>query len=490
MAWGGERKGRMNSLYKRFSNKKGNDSISILLFFLVFFLFQGWGCSDGDDGEITGNSQDENAGVHLTRPDNPQIGVNFIRFFFEGAGDTPTSGLNRETEYFQPEWIFADFEDLGVQVFRQFVKADFFWDVVEPEDDMWNFAAADEVVTNPNIAPVVTLFKMQYASATPPWETDPERFQKTLGQEAKEYLEGLVERYGPYVRYWEIGNEMDHWRAADPDEAETHLTDPKFPGVYPKDGFTPYEQGVFFKEVSDFIRQRDDDAVIVMPGMGGINDYTLYTWLSGVIAGGGTEWFDVVNYHYYPSWESFRVAREKLEEALDYYSISHKPVWLTETGTSADPTLRIRTDYPNSEEAQAADVFRRLISAYGMGDSLVIWHSYIGGENVPFNNWRLYGLREQDSTPELSMYAFRLLATELIPFQKVETLSSEGMHIFRITTVNQDVKYVAWGEGVWPVPEGISQAASVVCEGEGNFLWFDLTREGSLELTDIPFLLR
>jgi len=91
------------------------------------------------------------------------------------------------------------------------------------------------------------------------------------------------------VKYWEIGNEMDHWRAADPTPAATTQSkrSPRgLPPSYPLDGFSPQEQGAFFAQVADFIRARDPDAVIVMPGMGGLSDYTLNTWLAGVIEGG------------------------------------------------------------------------------------------------------------------------------------------------------------------------------------------------------------
>jgi hypothetical protein len=50
--------------------------------------------------------------------------------------------------------------------------------------------------------------------------------------------------------------------------------------------------------VADFIRARDPGAVIVMPGMGGLGDWVLNTWFGGVIEGGGSDWFDVINYHF------------------------------------------------------------------------------------------------------------------------------------------------------------------------------------------------
>lgn len=64
---------------------------------------------------------------------------------------------------------------------------------------------------------------MQYAPGTPPWARSPDEFEPALGSEAQEYLDAVIERYGPVVKYWELGNEMDHWRAADPQQSTDKL---------------------------------------------------------------------------------------------------------------------------------------------------------------------------------------------------------------------------------------------------------------------------
>ncbi|MFQ5342538.1 MAG: hypothetical protein ACE5F6_13420, partial [Anaerolineae bacterium] len=421
----------------------------------------------------------------LNRPEDPQIGLNFIRFFWESPGEPDTT-----TPYVQPEWIFDDFAELGIHAFRQFVRADLLWNTVEPQNDEWNFDQADAVITNPDFEPIVTLFSLQYASATPPWATDSSEFQKTLGPEARDYLETIIQRYGPYVKYWEIGNEMDHWRAADPDAVNPNP--PNLPPSYPLDGFSPQEQGVFLAQVAAFIRERDPDAVIIMPGMGGLDDHTLNTWFAGVIEGGGTDWFDVVNYHYYPTWQAYSRRRQDLQTFLEDHGIADKPVWLTETGSTASPTLTVRTDYPNSPESQAADVFRRLIQAYGYGDSLAIWHTYIGSPDTPGNMWRLYGIRTDTAEAQPSYYTFKLLTTELIPFESVEILSSvpAGENSFKITTEAGDVKYVAWGSGNFAVPAGMTQMTLVIPNTDGSFTWQVVEAGDVIALAPEPVLLK
>ena len=124
--------------------------------------------------------------------------------------------------------------------------------------------------------------------------------------------------------------------------------------------------------------------------------------------------------------------------------IDDKPVWLTETGSSASPTLTIRTDYPNNLESQAADIFHRAIAAYGHDDSLVMWHSYIGSPDGPDNDWRLYGIRTGKGEEQLAYAAMDLLIEELIPFVAVELIDAapEGINAYRITTQAGDVKHV------------------------------------------------
>ena len=394
-------------------------------------------------------------------------------------------------DYVQPEAIFGDLMDLRVHAFRQFIKADLLWDKIEPHDDQWDFSRADEVITNANLEPIATLFRLQYASPTPPWTVRSEDFQRTLGPDAEDYLRRLVGRYGEYITYWELGNEMDHWTVAyDPSSPAYKRAESKLPAYSPADGFSPQDQGVFLKQVAEFIRERDPDAVIVLPGatLAAIAD----DWLEEVIKGAGTsDWFDVVNYHFYGSWERHKELRPKLDEKLKELGIDSKSVWLTETGSTSSPTLKVRTNYPNSDESQCADVFRRIIQGYAFGDEFVAWHTYIGSTGEG-NDWRDYGLRNPDGSFKPSYYAFRLLVEELIPFETVEMISGmpEFTNLYLITTRGGVRKYVVWGRGTFEIPTGMRELTSVFPNDDGSFDWEDV-REGTiLELFDLPVLLR
>lgn len=425
----------------------------------------------------------------LQRAVKPQIGLNFIRFYFSNR----PGELDTTTPYLQPAAIFRDFKELGVQAYRQFIKADLLWDVVEPKDNQWNFAQADHVISNPDCEPIVTLFRLQYASPTPPWAASPQQFQKKIGPEATNYLETVVRRYAPYVKYWELGNEMPFWRAADPTD---HSEKPeqgaeKMPAAYPTDGFSPREQGAFLAQAAAIIRLNDPDAVILSPALPGLSDYDLNIWLPDVIAGGGKDWFDIVNYHFYGGWESFTMQRPRFQEQLRKLGIDNKPVWLTETGATSSATLTLRTNYPNSPETQAADIFRRIVQAWGHGDAFAAWHTYIATSDTT-SDWRAYGVRTEKGNAQPSLYTFKLLTSELVPFVRVEKISvnARGVNAYKITTQASAVKYVAWGSGNYTLPSGVTQVTSVIPKADGSFAWQAAQAGKSIALSANPVLIK
>ncbi len=410
----------------------------------------------------------------------PQLGLNFIRLAWPARGP-------RAAEALGDEFVLGDLDALHVDAVRQFVRADVLWRNVEPTDGQWDFSRADPAIEHLGSRAIVTLFAMQYSSPTPHWVESGGSFQPTLGPAAKDYLDKVVRRYAKHVRYWEIGNEMDHWRAADPG-ARIH-SGARQPPHRPAKGFTPEQQGAFIAEVAAFVRARDDDAVIVLPGMGGLSDYVLDTWLPGVVRGGGKGAFDVVNYHFYGPWPALPDARQRLSRRLKQLGLDDKPVWCTETGSSASPTLRQRTNYPNGPVSQAADVFRRILPAWAAGDQLVLWHTHVSSPDRPANRWRLYGLRYTDGRTLPSWYVFRLLAKEVLPFAGVTRLDglAHGQHGYRIQRRDGQLRWVIWGRGSVQPPAGAVSWTSVAPRPGGIHQWHSV-RE-SIEISEMPVLL-
>lgn len=333
-----------------------------------------------------------------------------------------------------------------------------------------------------------------------------------------------MRRYAPYVKYWEIGNEMDHWRISDPNDKgpagaragavpagkPTRAGQPprsgqppqggqnirgqmaeRLPDAFPESQYTPREQGRFLAEAAAVIRKNDPDAVIVLPGVSSPDEYCAETWLRGVIEGGGRDWFDIVNYHYYPSWERYSLMREQFQASLKRMGLDGKPVWLTETGSTSSASLTLRTNYPNSPASQAADVFRRIVQAFGHGDAFVAWHTYIGSSETD-GNWRAYGIRAATGEAKPALAAFRLLAHELIPFARVEKISADarGVNAYKAVLKDGGVKYVVWGRGSFKVPAGVTKMVSSAPEADGGYVWQSAKQGASLDLTAVPVLLK
>jgi len=417
--------------------------------------------------------------LHAAPVADPQIGLNFIRFSWVHRSRHGGPALS-------DAHLLQDLAQLEVDAVRQLVRADLLWREVEPQDNAWDFSRADRILKSVPGTPIVTLFAMQYASPTPPWAKDGP-FQRTLGPEARDYLDTVVRRYRDHVRYWEIGNEMDHWLAADPDAPERRGGKP--PPHRPAGGFTPAEQGAFIAEVAAFIRARDKDAVIVLPGMAGLSPYVLDKWLPGVVRGGGKDAFDVVNYHHYGPWQHAEDARGRLQAAIEALGLSDKPVWLTETGSTASPTLRHRTDYPNGPPSQSADIFRRTLPAWAAGDSLVLWHTHVSSPDRPNNVWRLYGLRRADGTMMPSWYTFKLLTHEVTPFAAVTPVGGleRGQHGYRIQRRDGGLRWVYWGKGEITAPKGSAHYTSVA-PTSGGHRWAPV--QPRLQISDEPILVR
>ena len=333
------------------------------------------------------------------------------------------------------------------------------------------------------------MFSPRYASPTPPWETDPALFQKALGPEAYDYLDHVLTRYTPTVRYWELGNEMYHWVAADPPATAAAIAD--LPASYPLDGYSPEEQAEFLAAAAAHIRSYDPDALIVLPSVIAGNAAT-DEWIARVVEHSGSDWFDVVSYHSYAEWTVARADRPHLDVQIAALGLDDKLVQLTETGSSSDPLNTTRTDYPNSETTQAADVFRRVLPGWAAGDSTALWHTY--REHTDEVNTGIEGsaLFEEDGAAKPSAWAMMLLTTELLPFVQVTDASSvpNSVYAYEVRSADGATHWVVWGSGTWTVPDGMTEQTSVMADTTGVYTWTPAVGGDSIALDDTPILLR
>lgn len=393
-----------------------------------------------------------------------RFGLNFIRI-----NTTENDAIAQAT---LPEVVDADFTALGIDTFRQFTSADLIWSNINTISGD-NYETEDSVLLNTAHAPIATLFSYQLADGTTPTDelmgdSTPEG---TVTTEQEEYIGGVVDRYKGYVKYWEIGNEMAHWELEQP-------------GVFPV-----ANQAVWLKSVAEVIRAHDADAVIVLAGLISITEDNVDDWLGPVIDSVGSDWFDIVNYHHYSSWLHYTNDRAALQSFIDAHGLGDKPVWLTETGTSSDVTNTARTNYPNSESQQAADIFRRSLLAYAAGDELVMWHTYIGNDDDG-EDFRYFGIVNEDLTKQLAYYTTQLLTSEITQFSSIEQQGSD--FVYAVTRQDNSTAYVAWSATTqsYTIPAGVTQMTSVVPNEDGTFTWETVTPGNSITLANIPVLLK
>lgn len=462
---------------------------------LGFFLFAGWiGCSSITSNNSNNNSNNtpSSSPVIASRPSKIQIGIDFPSFYGSGSAldqDAAKGAQITTNPLTQPSTVLPDLESLGLHYLRQITGAEPLWSNIE--NNNWNISLADPVIQASNLEPIIIFFAYQYASGTPPGETDPAKFQKTLGDEGKSYLLEVLTRYNSsstkYIRYAELGNEMDHWQALENGGDADGL-----PACVPE-SYSPQEQGIFLKQASDYIKSINPNITILLPGMSAVASYALETWLPGVIQGGGSGFFDIMNYHCYDRWQSCEQNIINLKTKMAELGIN-KPIWLTETGSTSDPTNNSRTQN-NSDVSQASDIFRRALPAYAHGVQAVSFFSYYDNPEDDPNNSTFFGFGIRTITGEAkpSYYSLKLLVSELIPFSTVTDLSTDSSSDTRTYKINTDAghtKYVMWGSGSTTVPAGMSQMTSVFPNNSGEFTWQNVTPGQTLTLSEVPYLLK
>ncbi len=239
--------------------------------------------------------------------------------------------------------------------------------------------------------------------------------------ELVEFMEAAVAHYGtaPYhVKYWEFYNEPDNGS-----EYAASLGCSYF-------GHTPQAYVDVLAAVYQPMKEVDPEAQIVLGGLA-------YDWwedasppgpfvrefLDEVLLKGGGDYFDVMNFHYYPNhrsdWEPYgtdiigkvNYLRDKL--ARDY-GVS-KPFICTETGMWSDEF------HQGSDELQSRyvpQVFARS-SAAELG--IVIWFTLIDDDD-PFA--RKWGLLNPDLSSKPAYDAYRTLSRQLSPFEYAHTLTA------------------------------------------------------------------
>jgi hypothetical protein len=225
--------------------------------------------------------------------------------------------------------------------------------------------------------------------------------------ELVEFMEAVVGRYGapPYsVKHWELYNEPDNgWEeAARSGEVGYFGPDP--------DAYVALLQAVYQP-----LKAVDPEAQIVFGGIAydafAPDGPFVRTFLDDVLAGGGGDHFDVMNFHYYlafaGNWEAYGIdilgKYSYLNEKLASYGV-HKPFICTETSMWSDEA------HDGSDELQSryvSQVFARTMSA---GFRFTIWFRLVDDDQLGTVKW---GLLDPDHRPKPAYGAYQTLARQL-----------------------------------------------------------------------------
>lgn len=429
------------------------------------------------------------AAQNQTTGDYPfRIGINF-----------PFRGPETATIAQYLQWL----NEIPANGMRQMTYADVLWGSVEPQDNQWDFVKSDSALFNPfGIYPIPTLYFMgtgvNSTGLQCPWRacSDPGCgwFEAQDSADSRDYVQTVVQRYQSVTHHWEIANEMDgHTRR---------------PTGMPEADFAR-----FLVLNRQWIQAVDPQAKILLPGLLGTYGLPYATpmrWLRNLLAAGGGEGFDIMNYHDYNAWWTLPAHFDSVKTILTKYGYGDKPIWVTECGVSSDPTNSITPTYV-SETQQAADVWRRSSVLFAKGVQTWFWHSFYssGGQS----EWREFGLLNANGEKKKAYFAYQLLlqkiegfdAADSIVFGEVtddNTTGGDGQWVVRYRWNDGTVRWVMWSPTQQPytltVPANmqvnIIRVVPVSLSADRETAQFDVQTivpadtTVSIPLTDIPVL--
>lgn len=246
------------------------------------------------------------------------------------------------------------------------------------------------------------------------WDSQQER------DDAEAYVKAFVNRYKHKVRVWEIGNE----------------------GINSVDRFET------IKYTYGWIKEAYPEATVMITAVAGDDDELFERGVStmdSLLERGAGAYFDVGNFHYYGRADGN--FEQRLEERYDSYQSTlerhgvDKPIWVTETATSSVDGSAVSG--PTSERIQARHMVKRLVVFSAKGAEKVFWHGYrSAAAKNKFNGCNLIDDRSDSRKP--AYRTFKLIVDKIGDYEAVETVSNDGLWLYRFTRPGGKVVMVAW----------------------------------------------
>ena len=347
-------------------------------------------------------------------------------------------------------------QEAGVSWIRDRV----YWSSIEPADttpDQYRWSATDNAMNAGADARrnmLITIMDNPQWAAT--YSNGP--IDKVSLGKFTEFVGALVERYdgdgvsdapgAPVVNYWEFYNEPDNGDALYAEYGASYWG--HYGAQYAQMLCTVYPE----------IKARNPNAQVVLGGLAyDWFDDEMYSdgqpgpfvraFLDDVLAAGGGQCFDVMNYHYYPSpsftlnWEQYGKGvsgkANYIRSKLTSYGYPDKPLVLTEAGWPSD-------EFNSTPEVQARMVVKLFTQALASRHTLMIWWCW---QDDP--NWSgAWGLVTASLERKVSFNAYKAAAPILgaATYQQALSLSelnnNTDLEGYRFLSGTQRPLYVLW----------------------------------------------
>ncbi|MFC2036386.1 hypothetical protein ACFLYD_00230 [Chloroflexota bacterium] len=334
----------------------------------------------------------------------------------------------------------------------------------------------------------------------------------------RQFLIDLVDRYKepPWnVHHWELFNEPDR---TVPAGGSLRLDSGQALGW----GHNGGQYAQMLEVAYAAIKAADPEATVLMGGVA-------YDWflenggpfyryfLDDVMASGGAEHLDTLNFHYFPDfhheWERWDPSSEErltgwlpaptcgdlfdgqgaVYEAggIDLIAKANhfrnrlqtcfgvdKPIWLTELGEHG------RAGAPNSLAQQARYVIQGYVRGLAAGIQNITWFTLVSPPYDPYEQGLLY---EDDWSPKPAYYTYQTLTRELAGYAYSYTLEVPDVEGYVFRDDHGQEKTVAWGSGrVTFAPASllriVDREGNVTIVEDGGERDADRTQNGAVQL--------
>jgi hypothetical protein len=349
------------------------------------------------------------------------------------------------------------------------------WKVIEASNNEYDWTFPDHDIAQSGAAGLTPMVSIV---TNPAWADADGTYCGPLkdNQYLADFLTDLVNRYkGPpyHVRYWEIGNEVDHTY----DEAH---------GQYPGGEIGCWADRVdeyvtFMRVAYEAIKYADPDAQVIVGGLAmlGYSEINDTNFLRHFLRAGGGAYFDAVAFHFgetqdhawytcadhdraeghvCQSAEGLKGKAQILRNTLAEEGVPNKTILLNEIGFHCEPCDAAR------QELHAQWVVKAHARAMSESLPVVIWYTL----NYP--GFHGSSLLNQDGSPRPAYQVYPVMASELHMWHYKRTIDGssefgvadlEG-HVFELGTAKE--KSVMWVDG--STPQLVSYPVASISSGQ------------------------